>query len=516
MFKYMNNSILMEDMNFELILGKEAIWPDLTEELAKVFSLIHIRRGRKRFENYLESPFFVEDGTAMGKLFLYLFPRLRKGSKKIQVRRLIKAVYGENIDFDACKRRLKTLVQDLCAEVIRFNSYLHLEDTPAEMERLRTMSLRNKGLSERYRAEQKKWVVASQNLPVGTNGAFHRWAALDAGYLGLDVPKASFDTERFNGIWSALHGFCAVQKSIYEMEIARRPDVKDSLRNLTHAAETTGPEAVLISLYRQVTSLLAASTEVPGQYRKLKRDLLRFASSIDAENRLGVVFGTLNYLQDLYAKGDLKLRDEMFFWPHLLLKSGTYKLIPVIPKQHFNNQLQRALINDQMWLARKVRDELSTQLPLNVRAYVSEHIKLAFDFHEGRFRSVIESTEKISITRFRPENQSEVLRLKTYQIRSYLACLATDPLDDELHEDIIKSLKTLDKYIESYSEDQLFGMADRSLVYRRFRTLARLTYNYLRDRPFYKSASTDKIVAFINEDKPLACRNWFVDFIGRV
>jgi len=260
----MSNNYLHTRQSFSLVLENKAIWPEYTEQLADAFSLFQRKRSHKRFIEFLESPFFIAKKDAarvpLSKLFSYLSGRIDKNPENsIRIKAILWDVY-QSRDLTKDKRKLRALMKRLCKEILRFNAYEHLEEHPEEIARIETLSLRNKGLSKSYHSAQKTWKESAEALPVGTHGAFHRWAAHDAGYMGLDVPKSKFDPDAFRAMWRVLMEFVTLQQSLYEFEIARRPEIRDKLPAMTEAAEAFGYEAKLTGLYRGLVKLL--ETEV--------------------------------------------------------------------------------------------------------------------------------------------------------------------------------------------------------------------------------------------------------------
>lgn len=505
----------MSEKYLTLKLENKPVWPDSETLIVNSFVLISQKKSAERFKEYLASPFFVKDGEQMTSLFSYLYPKLSSEEHtEIRLTDILWKVYKSR-DLKAHGRGLRKLIKATHREIFRFNAYFLLEEQPEEMARLRTLSLRNKGLSEHYREEQKEWERQAEKLPSGTNGALHRWAARDAGYIGLDIPKSKFDAEAFKKIWKSLGSFFRLQQNLYELEVAHRPKLRGQLDSFIEDAVQNGRNAVLTNIYTKLASLLSDGEAKPGKYKEIKRLFLRHGKSFDVEHQLAVMIGLINYLQDLHAKGNLSLQPEMSFWPQMMLKSMSHKRIPVIPKRLFNNQVHLALINDEMWLAERLKKELYPQLPVSKKNYVREHIELAFAFYGGRHEEVINRAQALSVARFHIDNHDEVMRLKSYQLRSLLVCLSKNPANYYYRQNLKNRLKALDKYLDKYSKLDLFNHGDNLDRYRRFRSAVRYTFDYLK-RSFDKPTAADKVIRYIEEDEPMACRQWFRDFVAEI
>jgi len=432
----------------------EVKWEKQTALVVDYFPLLAGIEQEKGFSDFLASPFFVSDKKP-GILFKAMYRKyLKPDGKPIRIIDQLQRLYGRK-DFEVDGPKIKRMLRELPGLILEFRAHSYLKNEPGELERAKTLGIRNQGHPDIFQNVLTDWRAAASKMKIGLPRLFHLWAIADTAHFSLDIKK---DTAGSSGT------FGAAQRQLDEFSLTLSLYYKNEKinRELKYGEAAAGSEkedlaSVLIKIYRYLLRLQQAEAFDENTYQSLKNLFLDKANAIAGPDRVVIFL----FIQNLLARsirlyGESK-KEEMLWWTSFLIREKLFLEFPSVTKIFVLNRLHTALSGEDLILARDVLRTLVPFLPETERSETLQHAKISLAFFGHDYRRVIKliNLEHREIWK---DNLTDEIRFKSYRVRAALCLFAEDQnvieeldlaLDDfstflgRLNDEIDTSLKDL-------------------------------------------------------------------------
>ncbi|MEM8584579.1 MAG: hypothetical protein AAGF87_09935 [Bacteroidota bacterium] len=493
--------------------GVSSDWRKLEELLSSVMSLIRNKEERKRFNLYLSSPYLVLDGKRYALLFEYLYSKMSGGENSAtRVSAVLKNVYGDS-DFKKYGRSLKSDIKSLCDEILRFKSLEYYNREPAERARLSVYALSHQGLPELYKKHQEKWVGAALKLPIGSRGAYHRWASTHAGYFSLEETKTKAEQKEFYQIAQSLDGFFSLHKFLYDHEQLRYKKSKNEA-NSDKQQGGGNKDGEIAQLYAGLLSFMEGQKVDWAYFRQLKRLFLQRIGHIEVDHAIAIILGFENVVERQRLKAMYYDESESCFWPHFLTRTDLGNKIPPISRVTFDNHLHIFLVHKRFYLAEKFFDKFIGYVLPNERDKAKLSARISISFFTKEYLEVVrlvkEYRDKYDPRKLENSGHNQ-FRLHSYNIRA-LFYICAHMEQEEKDQELDRAIDNLKRFI--LKNEEFLGRNNYLERFKKFRRVCYSTLTYMRDSTYGKSK--DHIKKLLNQEVAVHGKDWWLEFLDTI
>lgn len=380
------------------------------KKLTNYLRLLRTKKERASFKEYLQSCFALHQGTLLN-LFNHLESKVYvEHNRPIRLGDLTQSVYGSS-DIAKCRRKFREDVGKLADELIRFRGITHGLSKEAEINRLQVEAIKNEGHLSVYNESLERWNSAAAQLPLGSQAAYHKWAAADAGYFANDIKKNDKKHGTFVEAITSFHDFTHHYYLHYENERFTRT---------TLFGEDLIPDGgnELLTIQYLLTCLHRSEGVQSDLFDQLKAKYAAAINLMSVEWALIILVLIQNYLIRMKRLGAWEFyRQEASALSYFFLNEPVFKNQKSIAKSTFLNQLHNAIDAKDENLRAQIFKALGPKLPPQIRETTLIVANIGLFFDQEKFETVIREVKKTDYQKWK-DKYIDFLRLKSYRLRS--------------------------------------------------------------------------------------------------